>query len=297
MVRRIIRSIIYFIAEGLKGLRGHLLMTLAAIGTIAAALLVTGCFGLAAVNVQYNMDQLMSDREFLAYLDDDLTSAQISLLGQELDALDGVETVEFISNKEALEIRQQEDSLTSTFFDSVDYTLLQNRYHIVVENAESLAACVEEVSVLEGVDHVYASYSLAQQIASLRVQVFRIVVVIVCLLALASIFIISNVVRLEIAAREDEIAIMRLVGATNSFIRGPFLVEGLLIGFVGGLLAFGLSSGLYLLIIRMLADGGGMIGLYDYDRLWLPLLLIELAAGLVTGSLGTLLSMRRALRT
>lgn len=286
----------YFFSEGLKGLRGHMLMTAAAIGTIAATMLITGCFGLIAANLQLNMDQLMGDREFLAYLEDGLTQEAYDAVGQSLLELEGVQEATFISNKEALEERQSGDSLTSDFFHDIDYSLLQNRYHVVVTDVEALERSVSQAEALEGVDHVYASYSLAQQIATLRDRFLTGVLIIIAVLALISVFIISNVVRLAVAAREDEIVIMRLVGATKAFIRAPFLVEGMLIGLTGGLLAFAMTSGVYLLAAGALADGGGMVCLYTYRAVCPYVLLGQVAAGLLTGVVGTVMSMRRALR-
>lgn len=293
------RNLIYFIREGVQGLRSHALVSFAAIGTIAACLLVTGCFGLVAANLQLNVEQLMGDREFLAYLEDGLTEAEYEQAGEALSALDGVAEVTYISNKEALEDRLSESSLTSVYFENVDYNLLQNRYHVVVTDAEQLEGCVAAAQALPGVEHVYASYTLARQITALRNNCLTGAAIMIALLLLVSAFIISNAVRLAVVAREEEIAIMRLVGATKGFIRAPFLVEGILIGLIGGLCAFGLTSGLYCLAQNAMVKlgAGGVISLYPYRQLWMLLACMQVGIGLLTGVLGTAVSIRRALRT
>lgn len=293
------RNLIYFIREGFQGLRSHVLVSFAAIGTIAACLLVTGCFALVAVNLQLNVEQLMGDREFLAYLEDGLTDEECAQAGETLSALEGVAEVTYITNKEALEDRLSEDSLTSVYFENVDYSLLQNRYHVVVADAEQLEACVTAVQAIPGVEHVYASYTLARRITALRDGCLTGAAVMIALLLLVSAFIISNAVRLAVVAREEEIAIMRLVGATKGFIRAPFLVEGILIGLIGGGCAFGLTSGFYCLVQNALTSigAGAVLSLYSYRQLGLLLACVQVGMGLLTGVLGTVVSIRRALRT
>lgn len=293
------RNLIYFIREGLSGLRSHALLSFAAIGTIGACLLLTGCFTLVAVNLQLNVDQLMGDREFLVYLEDDLTDEGCAQVGEALSALDGVKETTYISNREALENQLSEESLTSVYFENVDYSLLQNRYHVVVERAEQLEACVTAAETLPGVEHVYASYTLARQITAVRNGCLAGAAVMAALLLLISAFIISNAVRLAVVAREEEIAIMRLVGATKGFIRAPFLVEGVLIGLLGGACAFALTSLLYCLALNGLVTIGAdtILSMYPYRRIGIPLAYVQVGVGLLTGVLGTAVSIRHALRT
>ncbi|MCD7919212.1 MAG: permease-like cell division protein FtsX [Clostridiales bacterium] len=293
------RNLIYFVQEALHGLRSHALGSFAAIGTIAACLLLTGCFGLLAVNLQLNVEQMMGDREFLVYLEDDLSQEDYDAVGEALTAMEDVEEATFISNEQALENQLSSSSILSDYFQNVDYNLLQNRYRVVVTDADALASCVEAAEGLDGVEHVYASYSLAQQITTLRNQCLTGAGVMVVLLVVLSVFIISNVVRLAVVARSEEIAIMRIVGATNGFIRAPFLVEGLLIGLIGGLCAALLTGGLYGLVERSLTSVGSnsVFSFYTIQDIWPVVLLATCVAGLLTGLFGTILPMQRVLKT
>ncbi|MCC8065212.1 MAG: permease-like cell division protein FtsX [Clostridiales bacterium] len=293
------RNLIYFVREALHGLRSHALGSFAAIGTITACLLLTGCFALVAANLQLNVEQMMGDREFLVYLEDDLTQEDYDAVGEALSAMEDVEEATFISNEQALENQLSSSSILSDYFKNVDYNLLQNRYHVLVTDAEALASCVEAAETLEGVEHVYASYSLAQQITTLRNQCLTGAGVMVVLLVVLSMFIISNVVRLAVVARSEEIAIMRIVGATNGFIRAPFLVEGLLIGLIGGLCATVLTGGLYWLVERSLTSVGSnsVFSFYACQDIWPFILLATCGAGLLVGLFGTILPMQRVLKT
>jgi cell division transport system permease protein len=290
------QKLIYVIQEGLKGLRRNGLVSLAAMGIIGCCLLITGLFALVSLNLQLNVEQMMGDREFLVYLEDDLTQEQSDEVGATLAELEGTEDVTYISNQQALEERLQEDSLTSIYFRNVDYHLLQNRYHVTVQEAEQLEGCVTAAQEISGVDHVSASYSLAQQISNIRNYCLTGTVIAMVVLVLVSIFIISYAVRLAVAAREEEIVIMRLVGATKRFICAPFLVEGILTGAVGGLIAFGVTSALYMLAVRTIAESG-VFQIYTYRTVALVLFGAQLLAGILTGVIGTMTSMRRALRT
>ncbi|MCD8161853.1 MAG: permease-like cell division protein FtsX [Clostridiales bacterium] len=293
------RNLIYFVREAFHGLRSHALSSCAAIGTITACLLLTGIFALMAVNLQLNVEQVMGDREFLVYLEDDLTQEALDAVGEALAAMEDVEESTFISSEQALRNQLASDSILRDYFQNVDANLLQNRYHVVVTDAEKLADCVEAAEALDGVDHVYASYSLAQQITTLRNRCLTGAAVMVVLLVAVSVFVISNVVRLAVVARSEEIGIMRIVGATNGFIRAPFLVEGMLIGLIGGLIASIFTGGLYWLVDRSLTAAGSnsVVSFYALRDIWPAILLATCGAGLLTGLFGTILPMQRVLKT
>ena len=229
----------YFFHEGLSNMFSHGFMSFAAIGITVACLLIMGTFTLVAVNADANLKQAEQDNEILAFVDDSYTEAQAKALQKKLEAVDNVASVTFISREEAMQsfISEHPDE---EYFQDLDPNILRDRFAIKVKELKLQSQTVELIKAIPGIGGINAYAELTNGFITVRNIATVICVALIAVLFVVSVFIISNTIRLTVFARRKEIAIMKYVGATNAFIRFPFLVEGMVIGLISALIAFGL---------------------------------------------------------
>ncbi len=286
----------YHLSEGFRSIFTHGFMSFAAVCMIVACLLIMGSFSLVAINLDNQLSRLERDNEFLAYVDDSLTDEEAKALQSKLEAQKNVATATFVSREEALEnyVAQQGDK---EFFEDLPNDILRHRYRIHVVDIEQMEATVRGIEQVPGVAKVSAALEIAQGFVAVRNMATAIAFTLIALLLLVSLFIISNTIRLATFYRRDEIAIMKMCGATNWFIRWPFIFEGMLLGLMGALLAFGFQWGVYSVLSRaILAFGGGLLDMAPFQELALYVLGIFSGTGLVIGVGGSLVAIRKFLQ-
>ncbi len=286
----------YYIKEGFSSIFTHGLMSFAAVCMIVACLLIMGTFSLVAVDIEHNLTKLQDENEFLAYLDEDLSEEDALALQSTIEAIPNVSSATFISRDEAWESYIEDKD--SELFSSLDSSVLRDRYSIHVDDIEQLEDTVEAVAELPEVVNYYAAFEIADGLISARNVAVGIALILIIVLFLISLFIIANTIKLATFARRDEIAIMKMCGATNHFIRWPFVVEGLLLGLAGAVIAFFLQWGIYILIQNAVAGGGllSVIDIIPFASLWPNVLAVFGVSGLAIGALGSALAIRRFLQ-
>lgn len=261
--RRKSRNFGYYVQEGLRGLLSHAFMSIAAIIIIAACLLITGSFSLVALNIQYNLEGLMAENEFLAYVDDTLTEEQARALQSQIESVPNVANVTFISAEEAKNSYLEDLGADDDLYSSLPSSVLRHRYSISVDDLNLLSETIQGVMSISGI----ADYSAAQDVANGFISVRNVVTVVtigmVAVLLVISLFIISNAIKLATLSRQEEIAIMKMCGATNGFIRMPFVIEGIVLGLVSAILGFACQWGIYELLINTIRGSAGMEQLVD----------------------------------
>ena len=287
----------YHLSEGFRAIFTHGFMSFAAVCMIVACLLIMGSFSLVAINLDHNLTKLERDNEFLAYIDEAYTEEQARAIQSKLEALPNVATVTFITRQEALDNyvdRQEEREL----FEGLPPTVLRDRYSVHVHDIEQVETTVRLVEGVEGVADVSAALEVAKGLVTVRNMATAIAGILVAILLLVSLFIISNTIRLATFYRRDEIAIMKMCGATNWFIRWPFVFEGIILGLMGALVAFGLQWGVYTMIVKVVAetDGAQLLDLLPFTSMALPVLGIFSGTGLVIGVGGSLVAIRKFLQ-
>ena len=266
--RRKSRNFGYYVQEGLRGLLSHAFMSIAAIIIIAACLLITGSFSLVALNIQYNLEGLMAENEFLAYVDDTLTEEQARALQSQIESVPNVANVTFISAEEAKNSYLEDLGADDDLYSSLPSSVLRHRYSISVDDLNLLPETIQGVMNISGI----ADYSAAQDVANGFISVRNVVTVVtigmVAVLLVISLFIISNAIKLATLSRQEEIAIMKMCGATNGFIRMPFVIEGIVLGLVSAILGFACQWGIYELLINTIRGSArdGAAGGYDSIR-------------------------------
>lgn len=286
----------YHLSEGFRSIFTHGFMSFAAVCMIVACLLIMGTFSLVAINLDSMLGELERENEFLAYVDDTLTEEQARALESGIRAVPNVSDVVFVTREEALE--EYVSGMSSELYEDLPTDTLRHRYRIHVVDIEAMAQTVDAVEGVSGVAKVRAALEVAKGFVTVRNVATIIAVVLIAILLVVSLFIISNTIRLATFYRREELAIMKMCGATDWFIRWPFIFEGILLGLMGALIAFGLEWGVYDLIRRAVAqaEGTSLITLLSFRGLALGVLGIFCGTGVVIGVGGSLLAIRRFLR-
>ena len=289
----------YFIKEGFSSIFSHGLMSFAAVCMIVACLIIMGSFSLLAINVDNMLSQLEEENEFLAYIDESYTDDQIRTLMEQVKRVDNVDpgSVTFISREQAKADYLKGHESDGLYVNMPD-EVLRDRLSIHVIDLERFTETVEAVKALPGVANYRAESKVAEGFVSVRNAVTALAMVLVGILAAVSLFIISNTTRLAAFTRREEISIMKMCGATDSFVRWPFIVEGLILGVMGALVAFFLQWGVYGAVGSALAKNGAsaLFTLMDFSMIWKRVLGIFLAAGAAIGAVGSGFAIRKFLQ-
>ncbi len=287
----------YFLREGVRSIFLHSFMSFASVGIIVACLIIIGSFMLLAINVGDIITEAESSNEILAFIDDSLSDSEALSVGSKINAVRNVAKSEFVSRDKAFEDYSNELGDDSYLLEGLDSdSLLRHRYRIFLEDISIMDETVKTIEGIAGVSRVNASFEISDGILNLKRVVNVITYILTALLMGVSIFIISNTVRLTTFDRRDEIAIMKMVGATDSFIRWPFVCEGFILGAVAGFLAFLCQWGIYRLASDQIASQLALIQLVDFNSIKVPLLLAFLLTGFVVGVGGSVLAIRKFLR-
>ena len=287
----------YFVHEGLSNMFSHGFMSFAAIGITVACLLIMGTFTLVAVNANELLHTLEQENEILAYVDDTYTDAQSKALESKLEALPNVASVTYISKEEAMESFKAQYPDEEVFQD-LDPEILQDRYAIKVADLTKQAQTKEQVENVEGITDVNAYEEITSGFITVRNVATVVCVALIAILFIVSVFIISNTIKLTTFDRREEIAIMRMVGATNGFIRWPFVYEGFMIGLLSAVIAFGLQWLLYAAVAKGVANSDTLklIHVVDFTTFWKPVAAVFAGAGILIGVGGSLSAIRKFLQ-
>ena len=274
-------------------------MSFAAVCMIVACLIIMGSFSLLAVNVDEMLSQLEEENEFLAYIDEDYTDDQIRALMEQVRQIDNVDPngVTFISREQAKRDYLKGHESDGLYVNMPD-EVLRDRLSIHVKDLERFTETVEQVKALPGVANYRAENKVAEGFVSVRNAVTALAMILVGILAAVSLFIIANTIRLATFARREEIAIMKMCGATDGFVRWPFIVEGLILGVMGATVAFFLQWGVYTAVCGALTEGGAttLFTLMDFKLMWKRVLAVFVLSGSVIGGLGSGFAIRKFLQ-
>lgn len=289
----------YFMREGVSNLFSHGFMSFAAVGITVACLLIMGTFSLVAYNAEMLLKTLESEYEILAFVDDSYNAEQTKAVGEAIKKLPNVKSVEFITRQEAMEAFE-ERSLDDYMRRNILPEMFRDRYAVYVQDlnlARQTANAVEGVAGI-GKGNVRVDEDIAGGFILVRNVAGAVSVALIAILLVVSVFIISNTIRLTTFDRRDEIAIMKMVGATNGFIRWPFVYEGFLLGLLSAGIAFGLQWLVYVSVAKSIAaaDTLQFLRVVPFHEIWKPVAVSFGAAGMLIGVGGSLTAIRKFLQ-
>ena len=287
----------YFIREGARNMFSHGFMSFAAIGVTVACLLIMGTFALIAFNVNENLAELQRENAVVAFVDDTLSDSHARELQSQLEKVANVSEAIFVSREEARDNyvdNYDEDDL----YTDLSADVFRHRYVIHLEEPELMAETKAAVETVEGIAKARGDEAISNGFVTLRNVASLISVALVAVLLVVSLFIISNTIKLTTFDRREEIAIMKMVGATNGFIRWPFVFEGLLLGVLGAVAAFLLQWVLYMAMCRGVAtsDTLQLLRVVPFVRIWEVVAIVFGAAGVLIGVGGSTMAIRRFLK-
>lgn len=290
----------FFIRESFRSIKRNRTMSAAAITSVIAALLVIGIFFVIVLNIDFAATKLESQIEMMVYLDDGLSENIISTMGTEIKSINGVKSAEFISKAVALKNLEKKWGENSYLLEGLDGdNPLPDAFLITLSDpsqASSVAMSVSAISNIEKV--VYGKEELAKLLNATYVLRMSSVVIILILLFI-SIFIIANTIKLTLYARRREIGIMKYVGATDWFVRMPFIIEGIIIGIIGAAVSTILLGATYYYcsgLVRNQMIGFMSISLMPFNQIITSMLVLLIAVGITIGAVGSLISVRKFIK-
>ena len=271
-------------------------MSFASVVIIIACLVIMGSFLLIAINVNDMIDEMENRNQIQAFIDPELTEAEARGLEGRILADPNVEEAMFVNRDAAWE--RFTANYDPGFFDGIENHPLRDRFFITLEDLGEMAATEMRLLQIEGVASINAHTEIADWFVTFRNVIAIIFLAIVGVLFIISIFIIANTIKLATFDRREEIAIMRMVGATNWFIRWPFIFQGFILGLTGAVFAFGLQWVLYeILAVQIMGlTGGGLIRVISFSTVADAMLIIFMGTGFVVGTLGSAIAIRNYLK-
>ncbi|MCX7781199.1 MAG: permease-like cell division protein FtsX [Negativicutes bacterium] len=292
-----IRTVEYFVREAVSSLRHNGLMSIASVSTVALSLLILGLFLILVLNLNNMASVLESQVQISVYLHDNLNDREIREIGTRITKLPGVTQVTFVSRDEALQrFKQRLGEQQGLLAALGDNNPLPNSFEVKVDQPERVKQVAQAAGQLKGVENTRFGQEIIEQLFNLTKMVRIFGFVLIIFLALAATFIISNTIRITVFARRKEIAIMKYVGATDWFIRWPFLIEGMILGFGGALIAVLLLSRAYGALAAEVYASLAFMPLIPKYPFITNLSIVLLLVGTSIGALGSTISLRRFMK-
>ncbi|HHW57248.1 MAG TPA: ABC transporter permease [Clostridia bacterium] len=290
------RNFKYFLREGFNNLTRNRLMTIASITSVMAALIILGLFLLIILNVDTMANQVESQLELKAFLKDDLTEEQIDKIKKEIESIDGVTSIIFESKEQALEKFKQQLGDKSYLAEGLEKdNPLPQSYIVKVKDANLMKEIAKDIKQIDGVDKVSYGQDVVEKLLGI-IRIIRIVgFSIILILFIISIIIISNTIKLGVFARRREISIMKYIGATDWFIRWPFLIEGIVLGLAGALLSVGILALMYGYALNFVNNRLIVFDLLPLSKMTKEMTVYFSLIGAVIGAVGSGLSIKRFL--
>ena len=289
-----LNNIGYLLKEGFRGIFLHGFMSFAAVCVTIACLVIVGSFSILAYNLDVMVEELNQTSEILVYVDADLPDAEARSIGTKINLMDNVLQATFVSREEALEDFIADHDGDSAF-SGVQASDLRHRYIVTLEDNLKMKQTDEALKQLPGVAKTNAAYELAEGFTTIQSVLHIVSYAVIAVLLVVSLLIISNTVKLAMYDRKDEIAIMKMVGATNGFIRLPFIVEGFTLGMIGAVLAFGLEWVGYDALVQRVSgvDSLQLFSFVPFEELLIPMVVVFAGAGMFVGIVGSWTSIRK----
>ena len=287
----------YFLSEGFHSIFTHGFMSFAAVCMIICCLLIMGSFTLVAVNAENMFSDLEAENQFTAYIDESLTQEEAKALQDDIEAVPNVARAEFMTKEQAQE-EFEADYEGNELFDGLPSDVYRDRFHVYLDDISKLTETENAVKEVTGVAKTKSAPEIAEGFTVIRNIAGAVAVILVVILLAVSLFIIANTIKLATFNRREEIAIMKMCGATDGFVRGPFIVEGLILGLMGALVAFFLQWAVYGAVCRAIIGSGALtlFELLEFKEIWNWVLCVFLAAGAAIGAVGSGFAIRRFLQ-
>ncbi|MBR6376942.1 MAG: permease-like cell division protein FtsX [Oscillospiraceae bacterium] len=291
-----VRKLGYLFREGVRNMFTHGFMSFAAVCVTVACLVIVGSFSLLIYNLSLQVTEMARQNRLLVCIDESYDTSAAKSVGSQINLVDNVHEAVFISREEAGR-RFIEQQGGGAVFEGIDANTFRDQFEVSLEDNNKMQETIQALESIKGVAEVKAWTELATGFSTIQKVLNVASVAIILVLLVVSLFMISNTIKLAMYDRRDEIAIMKMIGATNRFIRFPYFVEGFLIGVISGAVAFFLTWGLYDLLNKQISriDSLQLFNVVPFREVLLPMVGTFGAAGLFVGIFGSVMSIRKFL--
>ena len=288
----------YLTNEGIRNIGTNRLMSVASIAVLMSCLVMIGCAVLLFLNIDSMLHNIEAQNVIMAFVPEDADEATVQSVQAALEAVPNVKSVRFISKDEAFKTVSASLGENASVLNGIDNSFLPDSFEVTVDDMQSFTETVNQVKAVPNVASIRENSDLAMRLERIRTAVTYLSLGVIALLFLVALFIIANTVRITMFTRRLEISIMKAVGATNWFIRWPFLIEGITIGVISAVLSMGVLFLMYYLAADALLSifgmlGGALVNFWDYA---LYIFLAFLVVSVFTGGLGSIFSIGRYLK-
>lgn len=294
------RAFSYTIKQAFSQIGRNKNMSTASVFAITAMMLILGVFFTIMVNVNLMTQNVENQFDTIQlYLKDDVTAEQAAEMVKEISAVDGVADATYLTKEDAMEIMKERWGEKASLLDGLSENPFPASIEITASDIADEQKIVASVENMEGVDEVKFYKDVIDKVLSITGYIQTGALVLIAILVVVSIIVVANTIKLTVHAREEEIHIMKYVGATNWFVRGPFLVEGIIIGVIASLIAVAIVGFGYYKFVDVFSSKVLILfstGMIPYQFIIENLIIIFVALGISIGSLGSILSMRRFLK-
>lgn len=292
-----IRNVKYFFSQGFKGLVSNSLMTLASIGIVIASLVIFGFFLILGMNLNSVGDQIKDQCEITVFVPREMEHDDVRAIGSKLTEIKHVKDARLFSKEERFQnYKEGQHSAEAEVVETLEKdNPLRDAYVLTLDDVSKAKQVAEAAGKIEGVEEVSNRQEIINQVLSITNTVKLVSAWLLAILALIAVFIISNTIKLGMYARRKEINIMKFVGATNWFIRWPFIIEGMLIGAVGAAIAAGIVLVGYNSVLPAIQDFMGDIEIVKLDDVTTYVSVAFLIMGVIIGMVGSAMSIRKHL--
>lgn len=287
----------YYFREAVQSLLRNSWLSVASVGTIIISLLILGSSVLLVMNVQYIASSVESSLEITVFLEDDLSNEMLDQMEEQIKFIPGVSSVAFVSKEQALVDMKESFGNKAGLLDGLEKdNPLPNSYRVKTNRADIVPEAARQLENMNGVEQVRYGQGVVEKLLSLThwVRIWGSVTIVV--LGVAAIFLIATTIRMSVFARRREIGIMKMLGATNLFVRMPFMLEGMILGLAGGLVAALIINFSYLSLLNKVIVTLPFIQLLSDPTTIYQILGGLLGLGFAIGALGSAISLRRFLR-
>lgn len=292
-----VRTVGYLFQEAMHGIRKNSVMSFASVGSVALSLFILSIFLVLAVNVQHIADTVEAQVRVVAFMEEGFDRSQKESVELSLSRVPGVTGVRFVTKEEALERLRQQFGKQAALLDAVEeHNPLRDSFEIQVRKAEDAAGVVGAVRKVAGVNKVVYQQETVRRLQKVTAALRALGMILVVILAAGTIFLISNTIRISVFSRRREIGIMKLVGATDGFIKWPFFIEGTVLGCAGALVSAVAIWFSYVWFNEKVSSSLPFIPLVPVEPFMLNLAKVILVMGMGLGALGSVVSVRKHLR-
>lgn len=293
-------SLKYLIKEGFRNSWTNRMMSIASISVLLCCLVLIGSASMIFLNINSLVDRIEDENVIMVYIEDDTSQEDIAAMKDSIEAMGNIQSVEFVDKESAWQDQLKTmGEAQAEFFTEInpDKIPLPDAYKVTVSDLSLFKETVSQIKQLDNIDTVRENSDLAKKLQTISHGISIIAIAIIAVLFAISLFIISNTIKLTVYSRRLEISIMKSVGATNSFVRLPFIVEGIILGVISGVLSLGVVWGVYELAVNQFSDLLNSLSLIplDFKSYALYMLGAFVGIGIISGVGGSLITMGKYL--